>query len=182
MHSWKEWFCLQEPDFWVMNFQIGSEIKWGHFYSRHMDSSKFLSGILECFRIFFWIFPNFWILKRQYPNFDLNFRSSIWIFQNFLSNFRTFFQISELGFPISEISQIFKTKFPNFQQNLVATWFHPNFYRFFSQNFLPIFLPDFLISFFLIVLPCLPIFYGTFINFFQTFPWNLISEFVEQIL
>ena len=129
-----------------------------HFFGCNMD---FLLNFPSNFRIFFWIYKLlnfFWISELSSK------------FQNLVSQFLRFPKFPN-----------FKTKFPNFQQNLVATWFLPNFYRFFSQNFLPIFLPDFLISFFLIVLHCPPIFYGSFINFFQTFPWNLISEFFDQI-
>ena len=94
-------------------------------------------------------------------NFPSNFRIFFWIYK--LLNF---FWISELSSKFQNlVSQFlrfpkfpnFKTKFPNFQQNLVATWFLPNFYRF---SKFPNFFPDFLISFRISKVPS---------EFFQTF-------------
>ena len=71
---------------------------------------------------------------------------------------KIFFQISEFYQNI----EIFRRILPNLYQSLVRT----------------------LLGFFLILLDCLPIFYGIFLNFFQTFPslsrilfLNLLTKF-----
>ena len=113
-----------------------------------------------------WIF--FWIILQISEFFFMNLL--LFKFPCNLLNFLTFFQISEFPDKISKCS----TKFSRY---MVSS----KLLQICLPKCLPIFLPDFLISFFLIVLHCPPIFYGSFINFFQTFPWNLISEFVDQI-
>ena len=154
----------------------------------------FLFIFLVAAWIFFWIFLQISEFSSEFTNFWISKLSSK--FQNLVSQFLRFPKFPN-----------FKTKFPNFQQNLVATWFLPNFYRF---SKFPNFFPDFLISFRISKVPSE--FFQTFLrilakylvrpffgflpnssgwssdllriffslNFSQSFR-NLISEFVDQI-